>query len=881
MFVGTLVHELLQECVKSRIVSFADIMAKFENILCRNSYLNDMITLNISQNELKKEVEPFLPHVIYFIEHYVLGSNLDAPPEPAFTTSQRASTSGAQGSVWKGRVRDVVDVEENIWSPRLGMKGKVDLTVSAQLPSGLVKTVPLELKTGRASGSAEHKGQVIIYSMMMGERRNDPELGLLLYLRNSLVQEVKAGIHEIRGLVQLRNEAVRYLAAKAVTEEVSEGVYSYSQGELPAAIESRRICAGCPHLLVCSMYQKIGEDATLQGSHPMAELVPQAVKHLSRTHEEFFEQWSLMMALESERNEQDNKLKKLWCMTPLQRESEGTAIIGLFLRKNDSSIKESNVHEFIRKRGEIALATFKTGDSVTLSTDKELALSQGVIVEVSTTKVVVALDRDLHSMSDDFFKERVYHIDQYHYQGAGSNSMVNLAKLMSDSPKAEQLRALIVDKKQGTFLKGLSKEVIPTGRHILKSLNSVQQKAIFKALMAEQYVLLQGLPGTGKTTLIVALVRLLVAMKKTVLLTAYTHSALDNILLKISKYGDVNLLRVGKKSRVHPDIRQFSADAIAKSKNVDELRKCYESFSVVATTCLSLSHPAIASRNFDYCILDEAGQSPLLSAMGPLFYAKKFVLVGDPEQLPPVVQSDRARKLGLDTSLFYHLATDVNTIRLNLQYRMNSEIMGLANKLVYKDQLECGSHEVRDQCIKTSSNLVPSGFMTKVLSHKMCDSIVFLDTTNLDEGQDASGEGVIRNSLEARIVATIVSLLKSSLPEISLGVMAPYRAQVDLLTTKLSLGPSVVNTVDQFQGRDRDVIVYSCTRNSESNTDRSKDILNDLRRLNVAITRAKMKLVFIGNRRVLTKRYESTFQKLCGILDETVFYKLSTDDVDC
>ena len=880
MFVGTLVHELLQECVKSRTVILADVMAKFDSIMCRNTYLNDMITLNISQDELMKEVEPFLPHVIYFIEHYVLGSNLGAPPEPAFTTSQRASTSGAQGSVWRGRVKDVVDVEENIWSPRLGMKGKVDLTVSAQLPTGLMKTVPLELKTGRASGSAEHKGQVIIYSMMMGERRNDPELGLLLYLRNSSVQEVKAGIHEMRGLAQLRNEAVRYLAAKAVTEEVGEGFFSYSQAELPAPIESRRICAGCPQLLVCSMYQKIRQDATLQGSHPMAELVPQAVDHLSQTHEEFFERWSLMMALEFERKEQDNKLKNLWCMTPLQRESDGMAITGLSLKKNDSAIEDSNVHEFIRNRDEIALTTFKTGDTVTLSTDKELALSQGVVVEVSKTKIVVALDRDLHSMGDDFITERVYHIDQYQYQGAGSSSMVNLAKLMSDSPKAEKLRGLIVDHNRVNFLKGLSKEVIPTGRHILRSLNSVQQKAIFKTLMAEQYVLLQGLPGTGKTTLIVALVRLLVAMEKTVLLTAYTHSALDNILLKISKYGDVNLLRIGKKSRVHPGVRQFSVDAIAKSENVDELRKCYTSFGVVATTCLSLSHPAIASRNFDYCIVDEAGQAPLLSAIGPLFHAQKFVLVGDPEQLPPVVQSDRARKLGLDTSLFYHLTTDVNTLRLNLQYRMNSEIMGLANKLVYEDQLECGSHQVRDRCIEKSNNLLPSGFMTKVLSHEMCDSVVFLDTSNL-KSQDVSGEGEIRNSLEARIVATIVSHLKSSLPEISLGVMAPYRAQVDLLTTKLSLCPGVVNTVDQFQGRDRDVIVYSCTRSSESSNGSSKDILNDIRRLNVAITRAKMKLVFIGNRRVLTKRYEATFQKLCGILDPKVFYELSSDDVDC
>ena len=879
MFVGTLVHELLQTCVKSRIADLADVKAKFESILSQTSNLNDMMLLNVSKNELLKEVEPFLPHVIYFIKHYVLGSDLGAPPGPAFATSQGASTLGAQGGAWKGRVVDIVDVEENIWSPRLGMKGKVDLTVSAQLPSGLMTTVPLELKTGRASGSAEHKGQVIIYSMMMGERRNDPELGLLLYLRNSMVQEVKAGIHEMRGLVQLRNEAVRYLAAKAVREEVSEGIDSYSQAELPPPIEARRICAGCPQLLVCSMYQKISQDSTLHGTHPMAELVPQAVNHLSQKHEEFFEKWSLMMALESEKSEEDNKLKKLWCMTPLQRESEGMAITNLSLTRRDIKSEESYVHAFTRNGGNITLGTFKTGDTVTLSTDKELALSQGVVIEVSNDKIAIALDRDLHSLGEDFTEKRVYHIDQYQYQGTSSSLMVNLAKLMSDNLKAEELRALIIDKIQVSFLKGLSKEVIPAGKHILRSLNSVQQKAIFKTLMAEQYVLLQGLPGTGKTTLIVALVRLLVSMKKTVLLTAYTHSALDNILLKILAYGDENLLRIGKISRVHPSVRQFSVDAITKSKNVDELRKRYESFSVVATTCLSLSHPAIASRNFDYCIVDEAGQAPLLSAIGPLFHAKKFVLVGDPKQLPPVVQSDRARKLGLDTSLFYHLTTEFNTIRLNLQYRMNSQIMGLANKLVYENQLKCGSDEVRDRRIKTSSNLPSPGFMARVLSNDMCDSIVFLDTSYL-KLRDFPGEGVIRNSMEAMIVAKIASVLKSSAPEISLGIMAPYRAQVDLLSSKLTLGPAVVNTVDQFQGRDRDVILYSCTRSTESKSDSSKDILHDIRRLNVAITRARMKLVFIGNRKVLTRRYEATFQKLCGHLDPNAFYELSSADIE-
>ena len=101
----------------------------------------------------------------------------------------------------------------------MGIKGKVDLTLHVNLhkrdkQERTSKTVPLELKTGRPSGSAEHRGQVILYSMMMSERWPDPQSGLLLYLRNSSLTEVQAGIHEIRGLVQLRNQLVQYITGK-------------------------------------------------------------------------------------------------------------------------------------------------------------------------------------------------------------------------------------------------------------------------------------------------------------------------------------------------------------------------------------------------------------------------------------------------------------------------------------------------------------------------------------------------------------------------------------------------------------------------------------------------------------------------------------------
>jgi DNA replication ATP-dependent helicase Dna2 len=128
-------------------------------------------------------------------------------------------------------------------------------------------------------------------------------------------------------------------------------------------------------------------------------------------------------------------------------------------------------------------------------------------------------------------------------------------------------------------------------------------------------------------------------------------------------------LRIGKSSRIHPQVYAQSADQKLTFDSEtttlgQHLSNFYQSVSLVATTCLGINHPSITTKRhpFDYCILDEAGQCLLLSALGPLFHAKKFVFVGDPHQLPPLVQSQKAQGKGMDISLFSHLATKPDNI---------------------------------------------------------------------------------------------------------------------------------------------------------------------------------------------------------------------------
>ena len=224
MFIGTLLHEVLQQSLKKNLNGPNQIIEQLNASMGSLSIMQDMLTLKLTPTEIRKEVEPFLSHIEFFIKRYLLGENVSVP-SPAFgnpsTESQKGRRLPDSPEIWQGRVDEIRDIEENIWSPRLGIKGKVDLTLHVNLPKKdkkgrIRKTLPLELKTGRPSGSAEHRGQVILYTMIMSERWPDPDSGLLLYLRNSSITEVQAGVHEIRGLVQLRNQLVHYITGKCI-----------------------------------------------------------------------------------------------------------------------------------------------------------------------------------------------------------------------------------------------------------------------------------------------------------------------------------------------------------------------------------------------------------------------------------------------------------------------------------------------------------------------------------------------------------------------------------------------------------------------------------------------------------------------------------------
>ena len=396
-------------------------------------------------------------------------------------------------------------------------------------------------------------------------------------------------------------------------------------------------------------------------------------------------------------------------------------------------------------------------------------------------------------------------------------------------------------------------------------------------MSAKDYALVLGMPGTGKTTTIAHIIRALVAQGKSVLLTSYTHTAVDNILLKLRNDG-IGIFRLGTIAKIHPEVQEFANIAGKPLKTIEELKECYLQ-PIVATTCLGINHPIFNQRVFDYCIVDEASQITLPVCLGPIRMARTFILVGDHYQLPPLVQNDEAKEGGLDISLFKTLSDNhpESVVNLEHQYRMCEGLMTLSNTLIYNGRLKCGT-----QAVANRSTTIPNISALKQHHHNS-QSILSIDPKKICPNPNRgscwlrdllnpsvnacfvntdplvpfsrevleSGGSRITNPCEATLTAQLVeSFITTGVQPREVGVITLYRSQLALIKQSLRHRSGVeMHTADKFQGRDKEVVVLSLVRSNENQT--VGDLLKDWRRVNVALTRARTKLLVLGSKTTL------------------------------
>ena len=450
-------------------------------------------------------------------------------------------------------------------------------------------------------------------------------------------------------------------------------------------------------------------------------------------------------------------------------------------------------------------------------------------------------------------------------------------------------------------------------------LNASQQRAVNKTLCCRDVMVVHGPPGTGKTTTLVEAVYETLRREPQVMVCAQSNAAVDWICGKLIDRG-VPVLRVGNPARVddkvlsatyerqfeaHPDypelwgvrkaIREVSAgrrrmsraDALALSNRLHNLRRravelevkiqveIFESARVVASTLVGSDNAVLKGRRFTTLYIDEAGQALEAACWIAIRKADRVIFAGDHCQLPPTVKSVEAERAGLSRSLMESVVDKCRSAveLLTVQYRMNEAIMRFSSDWFYGGRLQA-AEEVKCRGILDFDSPVE-----------------WLDTSEMDFSEkyvSATGGRVnpdegefMLDSLEAYIKRIGEKRVEDE--NLDFAVISPYKAQVSWLRRNAKKrnvlrrlkGKIAINTIDGFQGQERDVVFISLVR---SNDDGKIGFLSDLRRMNVAMTRARMKLVIIGSAATLTRHpfYEKLFlsqnkengvKKVSGISD--------------
>lgn len=467
---------------------------------------------------------------------------------------------------------------------------------------------------------------------------------------------------------------------------------------------------------------------------------------------------------------------------------------------------------------------------------------------------------------------------RYDESDSAAGPRVIVERRAARAERRRSLRSLVVELRAPRFDEGVAEAALEMGFSRSESatrwggqgcrvdalvaswarLNKEQRAAARHALAAVEYALVLGMPGTGKTSTIEWLIRCLVALGKRVLVCSYTHAAVDHLLSKLLDQGvsERNMARLAPGSsidKVDPRIRPLCVEAESSDSNrLGTLRTRLGRARIVGCTCLAAAADPLLARfpEFDVAVVDEAGQISQPVALAPLFEARSFVLVGDPQQLAPLSRSRLAQARGASVSLFERLA-DANPAAVAIlasQYRMNAAVMDLANTALADEfdgrRLACGSAEVANAKLQVDWSRCPST-STTLLAKALAAPVAFLDMPS-----DVSNCSQTRNDAEADIIAHLVhGLIALGVHSAQIAVITPFRDQLKALSDRLRSVGCLLSTIDRFQGRDASCVLLSLVKRAPP----LGDLLSDAKRVNVALSRAKHQIILVGSAKVLAE----------------------------
>jgi len=514
-------------------------------------------------------------------------------------------------------------------------------------------------------------------------------------------------------------------------------------------------------------------------------------------------------------------------------------------------------------------------------------------VEIMRAIVYSNKKNEINLVSNDFIDDRDLQglfkielcVDNVTYKRL-EQGLNDLVKLVGNKSKNLLIPMLKFDQK---IFNDYKCELLKLIGSSANDLNEAQIDAVKHALSGAPLTLIHGPPGTGKTKTISAIIYNLVQNEKKVLVCAGTNTAVDHIVKNLIKY-ELNAIRVGHPSRVDNElsfallekkldqtesgkhiskIKKELHDCLrTKKKRIDKGRflersefrsekelikslrkeikhlshKCLEELVIdkavfCSTTTMSRSDD-FNKLSFDYIVIDEAAQIIEPMSYLPMLKGTNFIFAGDHNQLPATIKSSKCLEKGLGKSLFESLVESFPQAvhLLNTQYRMHSDILKFSSDYFYGGLLKTADN------IKDRQNItIKSSFLSGL------KKAIFIDTSGADfEEETLYQSGSYINPKESSVVGKIIEeLFDQGTEGVNIGVIAPYRAQANYIKDSLEDKEGVeVNTVDSFQGREKDCILISLTR---CNDKKQIGFLKEVRRMNVAMTRAKHQLIIIGD----------------------------------
>lgn len=787
---GTLVHQAFKELLKGGEQGIA---AYLERAL--HGALPDLALRGLDARELAAEAAPH------------------AQALDAWYARQRES-------LWSRRLD--IRAETFLMAPEVGLKGRLDALLRGDHGATL-----LELKTGAVRGGAslpkrEHRWQVHGYQALLAARAPDAadKPGATILYSGTPGEAQGYGIpftlRDLHRVVELRNALALVHATGAVPPPPSP--------------------AKCGRCMLRSDCQRAS--LLLGWEPPRLDERPEPVAPEDATAFA-----ALYETLRLEARAAEEETRALWRLAAAERAEAGTALFDLRL---EGEPRETASGEWEYTFHTAGGSDLREGDAVLLSDGDPVrgAAVSGSVLRLEANRITV------------WTPERIEHpalLDHYASDVVHDRIVRNLWRWLRVEPR---LRALV----RGDVPPGVDSDRASTPYVDLPdTLNPEQREAVARALAARDYLLIQGPPGTGKTSVVSEITRRAVARGERVLVAAFTNQAVDNVLRRLRADGFDRFLRLGHDLNTGADLRdaRLVARATARageaaSLTTELLAETLRTAPVIAATTATWSAERYDEEGealrFDLAIIDEATQLTTPALLGALRFARRFVLVGDERQLPPLVQSAEAAERGLGRSLFATLQErwgNAACVRLRRQYRMHPVICAFASEAFYEGRLQT------DESVLTARLELPLGVDVRLRSLLDPERPVVL----LDVPATAREMGRKESSPQALLARDlVVALRRAGVAAAHIGVIAPYRAQVAAIRSRLiAAGEAdvLVDTVDRFQGGERDVVIYSFGGQPGPAARRGREFAADPHRLNVALTRARRKLILLGCRKSL------------------------------